>query len=57
MARAGDSLGYACGAGPARFARSAADGQAGWAPLASAAALGVLRTPKTKMLLDVDRVD
>ena len=37
MAGAGDFLGYAHGVGSARFARSAADGQAGWAPLASLA--------------------
>ena len=38
MAGAGDCLGYARGVGSARFARSAADGQAAWAPLASLAA-------------------
>ena len=37
MAGAGDFLGYARWVGSARFARSAADGQAGWAALASLA--------------------
>ena len=64
MAGAGDCSGYARGVGSARFARSAADEQAGRAPLASLAPplprcrWVFLRTPKTKkMLLDVDRVD
>ena len=50
MAGAGDCLGYGCGVGSARFARSAANGQAGWVPLASLALPRwvVLRTPKTK---------
>ena len=55
-------MGYACGVSSARFARSAADGQAGWAPLASLApplprlgglmvfrmVFSFLRRPKTK---------
>ena len=61
MAGAGDCLGYAHRVGSARFARSAADRQAGWAPLALLApALGFANaknTNVTEMLLDVDRVD
>ena len=62
MAGAGDFWGCARGVGSARFARSAADGQAGWAPLAARRA-GFFRFcegQKQKMwqkCLDVDRVD
>ena len=59
MAGAGDCLAYACGVG------SAADGQAGWAPLALLAPMLPRRVPckrqkqkyDQKMLLDVERVD
>ena len=51
MAGAGDCLGFACGVGSARFARSAR----GWARGVGSAPRSLADT-KTKTLLDVDRV-